>query len=160
MGIAGFHLIESNMVYLQNQNTKISRRLVCHARFLKSINKLPITLGVRILQMQQTSIKETTAGIEARYNIKGNTKYTGYLKGAYLGVQPLYRHQDAIVTVLSYQFNNWKVSASYDYNTSKISPVTENVGGFEISIQFNDIEGELFNQGDKYVNYQGSGGKL
>jgi type IX secretion system PorP/SprF family membrane protein len=160
MGIAGFHLIGSNMVYLQNQSAPISRRFVGHIRFLKSINESPIAIGFSALKMQQVSIKETTVGIEARYNIKGSTKYTGFLKDAYLGAQLLYRHQDAIVPVLSYKFNNWKISASYDYNTSKFSAVTGNVGGFEISIQFNDIEGELFNQGDKYVNYQGGGGNL
>ena len=156
IGVAGFHLIESNLVYLQNQMATISRRFVGHIHFLKSLSESPVAIGFSALQMQQVTSKETTVGIEARYNIKGNTKYTGFLKDAYLGAQLLYRHQDAIVPVLSYKFNNWKVSASYDYNTSKLSPVTGGVGGFEISIQFNDVEGELFNQGDKHVNYQGS----
>jgi len=160
IGAAAFHLLEPKLEFLQNPNAQVSRRFVGHTRFLKSMNSSPLALGGNVLYMQQVNNTETTIGFEGRYVLKGNTKYTGFLKDAYIGFQLLYRHQDAIIPVLSYKFNNWKISTSYDYNTSELGNVTGNVGGFEISIQFNDFEGQLFNQGNKYINYQGSGGNF
>jgi len=157
IGAAAFHLLEPKFNFLLYANAQVSRRYVGHARFLKSTSS-PFVIGGSLLYMQQAASQEFTAGVEARYTFKGNTKYTGYLKGAYLGFQLLYRNKDAIIPVISYKFNNWKISTSYDYNISALRTTTNSVGGFEISIQFNDFEGQLFGQGDKYVNYRGSTG--
>lgn len=160
IGIAAFHLLEPKFNFLQYPDAQTSRRFVGHSRFLKSLNQSPLVLGTNFLYMQHSANQETIIGFEARYLFKGNTKYTGFLKDAYIGFQLLYRHQDAIIPVLSYKFNNWKISTSYDYNYSELGNVTGNVGGFEISIQFNDFEGEIFNQGNKHTNYRGSTGSF
>ena len=158
-GIAAFHLLEPTFDFLGNSNAQTSRRYVAHARFLKSVAS-PFVIGGSFLFMQQTQIREYNIGVEMRYILHGATKYTGFLKDAYLGVQILYRYQEAIIPVLSYKFNNWKISTSYDYTLSEYSNANSSVGGFEISIQFNDFEGELFNQGNKYINYRGMSGNF
>jgi len=158
-GFAAYHLLEPKFNVLGNATSKTSRRYVGHARFLKSVAS-PFVIGGSVLYMQQEVYTEITIGFEMRYVLNGNTKYTGFIKDSYLAVQILYRNQDAIIPVLSYKFNNWKISTSYDYNLSKLNSVTGGNGGFEISIQFNDFEGELFNQGNKYTNYRGSAGNF
>lgn len=159
IGVGAFHLLEPKFTFQNNALAQASRRFVGHTRFLKTIQS-PFIIGANALFMKQAASQEITFGIESRYILHGNTKYTGFLKDSYLGFQLLYRYQDAIIPVLSLKIGNWKVATSYDYSVAKINSVTGGVGGFEISIQFNDLEGQLFNQGSKYVNYQGNSGNF
>lgn len=157
-GLAAFHLLEPKFNFIADSDAQISRRIVSHARFLSSVNDGPLALGGSFLYMQQAAEREIMLGFEMRYLLKGNTKYTGFVKDSYFGMQLLYRYQDAFIPVVFYKFNNWRISTSYDYNFSALNNLTNGVGGFEISIQFNDFDGELFGQGRKHSSYRGSGG--
>jgi len=159
-GIAAFHLLKPKFNFYQNSQAQTSRRFVGHGRFLSSVDKTSLVLGGNFLYMKQGASQEITIGFEVRSILKGNTKYTGFVKDSYIGAQLLYRNKDALIPVIFYKFNNWRISTSYDYNFSALNNLTGGNGGFEISIQFNDFEGELFNQGRKHNNYRGSGGNF
>lgn len=158
LGIASFRLLEPKYEFLLNGESKISRRYVAHGRYLTSISNSKIAIGVTGFFMLQNSSQEITFGPEFRYSLSTNTKYTGYLKDSYAGVQLLYRYKDAIIPVLFFKTGNFKLSGSYDYNLSDLNSASKGVGGFEISIQFNDFEGQLFNQGSKSVTLKGGSG--
>lgn len=159
-GIATFRLLEPQFAFLLSGESKISRRYVAHGRYLSSVNSSKVVLGGTFLYMKQNTSEEITLGPEFRYSLMTDTKYTGYLKDSYIGMQLLYRNKDAIVPVLFFKFGNFKLSGSYDYNFSDLSAASKGIGGFEFSIQFNDFEGQLFNQGSKHVAMRGSGGNL
>ncbi|MBI2280906.1 MAG: PorP/SprF family type IX secretion system membrane protein [Bacteroidetes bacterium] len=160
LGIASFRLLEPKYEFLLDGENKISRRYVAHARYLSSISNSKIVLGATAIFMKQNVSKEITFGPELRYSLSTNTKYTGYLKDSYVGVQLLYRYKDAIIPVLFLKTGNFRFSGSYDYNLSDLNSASKGVGGFELSIQFNDFEGQLFNQGSKSVTFKGSKGSF
>lgn len=159
-GLATFKLFEPKFDFYLNGESKASRRFVAHGRFLSSIAGTPIVLGGTFLAMKQNVSQEITLGPEIRISLLTDTKYTGYIKDSYIGMQILYRNQDAIIPVLFYKFGNFKVAGSYDYNISQLNEASKGNGGFEISIQFNDFEGQLFKQGSKHVTMRGSAGNL
>jgi len=159
-GIASFRLFEPKFAFLLSGESQISRRYVGHARYLTSINSSKVVLGGTFLYMQQNTSQEITFGPEFRYSLLTDTKYTGYVKDSYIGLQLLYRNQDAIIPVLFFKFGNFRLSGSYDYNYSSLNDASGGVGGFEFSIQFNDFEGQLFNQGSKHVTMRGAAGNL
>lgn len=160
IGAATFRLFQPKYSFIVSGESQISRRYVGHARYLSSINSSNIVLGGTFLYMKQNVSQEITFGPEIRYSLMTDTKYTGYLKDSYIGMQLLYRNKDAIIPVLFFKFGNFKVSGSYDYNYSSLKGASNGVGGFEFSIQFNDFEGTLFNQGSKHVTMRGSAGNL
>ena len=159
-GIATFRLFEPKFTFLLNGESQMSRRYVAHGRYLSSINNSKVVMGGTVLFMQQNTSQEITFGPELRYSLLTDTKYTGYVKDSYMGLQILFRNKDAIIPVLFFKFGNFRLSGSYDYNFSDLSAASKGVGGFEFSIQFNDFEGQLFNQGSKHVTMRGAAGNL
>lgn len=158
LGVASFRLLEPKYEFLLDGESKISRRYIAHGRYLTSISNSKVVIGATSLFMLQNSAQEITFGPELRYLLSTSTKYTGYLKDSYVGLQLLYRYKDAIIPVLFFKTGNFKLSGSYDYNLSDLNSASKGVGGFELSIQFNDFEGQLFNQGSKHVTMKGSSG--
>ncbi len=161
LGVASFRLFEPKYEFLLAGESQISRRYVAHGRYLSSIPGSKIIMGGTFLYMRQNTSQEITFGPELRYAISTDTKYTGYLKDSYAGMQLLYRYKDAIIPVIFFKFGNFKISTSYDYNLSTLrGGGAKGAGGMEFSIQFNDFEGVLFGQGSKHVTMKGSTGNL
>lgn len=161
LGVASFRLFEPKYEFLLAGESQLSRRYVGHGRYLTSIPGSKLVVGGTFLYMKQNTSQEVTIGPELRYAISNDTKYTGYLKDSYLGMQLLYRYKDAIIPVIFFKFGNFKVTTSYDYNLSTLrGGGAKGAGGMEFSLQFNDFEGVLFGQGSKHVTMKGSTGNL
>jgi len=122
-----------------------------HFKTLFAIGEKHIGVAPSGMFLMQGPHLEYSIGSSFLYFLKSDTKYTGFIKEAYLGVSLHYRHTDALVPGLIIKIGDIVVGMSYDYSIGKVQNFNGGMGGFEVSIQFNDTYGTLFNQGNMHI---------
>lgn len=87
------------------------------------------TLHVSAMQMIQGSISETLVGGAIQLNATpGAPKPTSFYFGSWV------RLNDAIIPYLGLEFDDFRIGATYDYNSSSLKTASQNRGGIEISL--------------------------
>ncbi len=70
---------------------------------------------------------EVVGGLNANYNLSGDGS-TQLIGGLY------YRYQDAVIPMVGFQLNDFKLTASYDATTSSLGAYNSRYGAYEISL--------------------------
>ncbi len=87
------------------------------------------TMHLSALQMFQAGFSETMVGGAIQLNTNPNDiKSTSLYFGTWV------RFNDAIIPYIGLEFGDYRLGASYDYNSSLIRTATQNRGGIEISL--------------------------
>ncbi|MFT4694953.1 MAG: type IX secretion system PorP/SprF family membrane protein [Urechidicola sp.] len=74
-------------------------------------------------------------GATYKMNVGMQSRYTGYFNASYLEFGGIYRHKDAIVAIVKFDwFKKIQIGASYDINISKLRTASVYQGGFELSL--------------------------
>lgn len=85
----------------------------------------------------QGTSKELIVGCQYLYMHGMNSKYTGELSSSAFVFGLYYRAADAIIPMFGYHHQeSVKALISYDFNVSRLTPVTNARGGFEVSLVF------------------------
>ncbi len=97
------------------------------------------TLMPSLIAYQQGSSLLLNGGLNVRYVLEEASRYTDNQtdKAVYFGV--FYRFRDAIAITFRYDFKEFAFGAAYDITTSKLTPTSKSVGGFEIFLQYKGI---------------------
>ncbi|HMZ47053.1 MAG TPA: PorP/SprF family type IX secretion system membrane protein [Chitinophagaceae bacterium] len=88
------------------------------------------TLHVSALQSFQGGAAETVVGGAIQFNVSGNEapKPTSFYAGAWL------RFKDALIPYIGLEFDDFRLGATYDINTSSLKNASQKRGGLEISL--------------------------
>lgn len=110
----------------QNIDTRISMR---HTVFLNGSFKLDDAwiLNPNVYYSNMASSTEIVAGLNAQRNLSGDGN-TQLLVGAY------YRLEDALIPMIGFQQNNFKITFNYDATSSPLKNFNATKGAYEISI--------------------------
>ena len=73
------------------------------------------------------NVMEVVGGLNANYNLSGDGSKQ-LIGGMY------YRYQDAVIPVVGFQINDFKLTASYDATTSSLGKYNNRYGAYEISL--------------------------
>jgi type IX secretion system PorP/SprF family membrane protein len=111
-------------------------KTVAHALVSYGIKNTSIELQPAFYYFMQGNSKETVAGVNFRYVLKEESKYTGLVKGAAVSLGGYYRIQDAAIIAATIEYGSYTIGLSYDVNTSKLRSASNYKGGFEISLAF------------------------
>jgi len=150
IGYAAYNLLRPSKFSFNPLDRSFVRHVV-HGRSLFAIEELKYGIAPQFLLQKQGPHFDLTIGADIKYYIHSDTKYTGFISEYNVGLGFYYRHNDAIITNFSIQFNNLNISISYDLSVGSLSAYNGTIGGFAIGIQFNDTYGVLFNQGNMHV---------
>jgi type IX secretion system PorP/SprF family membrane protein len=150
IGYAAFNLFRPTKISLL-PNDRYFVRHVFHGRSLFAVRELKYGIAPQFLIQKQGPHFDATLGADIKYYVKGDTKYTGFVRECNLGIGLFYRYNDAVITKFSIQFNDLNISLAYDLSVGELSKYNGTVGGFSIGIQLNDTYGVLFNQGNMHV---------
>tara|TARA_Y100001968_G_C19443466_1_gene763907 strand:+ start:3196 stop:4284 length:1089 start_codon:yes stop_codon:yes gene_type:complete len=150
IGYGAFNLFKPRKISLL-ANDRAFVRHVIHGRGLFAIQELKYGIAPQFLIQKQGPHFDATAGADVKYYVKGDTKYTGFVRECNLGMGLFYRYNDAIIPKFSIQINDLNISLSYDLSVGPVNNFNGTVGGFSIGIQYNDTYGVLFNQGNMHV---------
>ena len=141
IGLSLFHINSPKESFL-NDNNRLPSRKVIHAGSTIYLNE-KIFIVPNILYMSNDKANDLLAGTNVGYvflnefNIKKAVFLGSYFRDG------ISRNPDAIVIVGGVNYNKFDVGISYDINISDLNKVTNNKGGFEISLIYKGIDYQL-----------------
>jgi type IX secretion system PorP/SprF family membrane protein len=127
-GIALFNLTSPKESFFGNGDVRLDRRLTAHLTYQHQINDKIDVIPSAFL-MKQGTYKEFVFGALGKYIV---SDFRGDYQAAYVGMW--YRTKDAGYMSAGYEFNNWNVSLSYDFNLSTLRPASAGRGGIELAV--------------------------
>ena len=136
IGIAGYHLNKPKQKLLSNTESVIPMKFVAQFSGTFDISGSKVALQPSMFYAIQGPFTEITPGMLVKLKYGASTKYTGFFKQAafYFGIH--YRVKDAILPQVYFEFTDYMIGVSYDYNISDLSSATGGNGGFEISLRY------------------------
>lgn len=136
IGASYNHIIRPKFDWFYTGPDKMYGNLVLHADALIGVPNSKWSILPAIIVQFQGPSKEILFGSQYRIELKGASKVTGFVKGAYFSLGTFYRWGDAFIPSLTFEFDHYSIGLSYDFNTSQLRTATNGNGGFEISLKF------------------------
>ena len=155
LGYSIYNILRPEVQFFAQQDRQFMRHNF-HFKSLFAVNEMHYGFAPKAFFVMQGPHLDYQIGTDFLYFLQADTKYTGLIKEAYIGGGLYYRNTDAIIPTLTVKVGDFIMQLSYDIGIGDIGNVNQNVGGFEISLQFNDTYGTLFNQGNMHVVNGGS----
>ena len=129
LGAAAYHLTRPRQNFGNESfirlNTKWTGQLGVRARLSERLG-----LTVHVDYANQQPYQELIGGGMITYRNYDAEKKMSY--GISAGM--FYRHKDALIPTVKFDFGQYAVTASYDMNNSSLKPASGGVGGWEISL--------------------------
>jgi type IX secretion system PorP/SprF family membrane protein len=136
IGLAVQHLNKPVYSFYGNGDERLPVKFVAHGNAAIGIKNYSLILEPSYLVMIQGGHREITPGLFVKYVNQESSKYTGRKKTSAFGLGGYYRFKDAFVAEARYEFSNWSIGTSYDFNISDLTAASKSKGGFEISLRF------------------------
>ncbi|MCC7301986.1 MAG: PorP/SprF family type IX secretion system membrane protein [Bacteroidia bacterium] len=136
-GVAYFHILPMVNAFGGSGDVLYSK-YVGHFWMSKGIKNSRLALQPSVLFFMQGPQTELNFGLDVKYQVKENSKVTGYEKGTsvYLGLH--HRLMDAVVINAMYEYDSFTVGLSYDVNVSELTNATFGRGGLEVALRYRD----------------------
>ena len=144
---AGFsvsHINKPKQKFLSTTNEQLFSKFNIHGKCLIGAPHSNIGFAPSFLFSFQGKQKELMGGLMVKYYMKQDSKYTGIIRKASVGLGAYYRNQDALIVAFLMEFSQYAIGFSYDLNTSRLTKVTTMRGGPEVTIRFNSAAKYLF----------------
>lgn len=136
IGVAYNHILRPKFNWFSMGPDQLYSNLVAHAEFLIGLSNSKWSIAPAIIGQFQGPSKEILFGSQYRCQLKGASKVTGYVKGAYLNLGTFVRLGDAFIPSVAFEFDKYSIGLSYDVNISQLRSVSNGGGGFEVSLKF------------------------
>ncbi|PCJ24338.1 MAG: hypothetical protein COA97_10070 [Flavobacteriales bacterium] len=136
IGIAGYHLNKPKQDFLSETQDEIPMKIVAQFSGTFDLRSSKLSLVPSMFYATQSGYKEITPGLLFKIRFGNTTKYSGLFKQGAIYFGSHYRLKDAIIPQVYFEFTDYMIGISYDYNNSSLSSVTGGFGGLEISIRY------------------------
>ncbi len=134
-GVSVFHINKpANSFY--NTVEKLNMKVTGYANAEIGLANSNISIVPGVIYSQQGSSAEFLAGTMFQYQLKADSKYTGYVKASSLSLGAYYRGKDAVIATALFKISQYAIGLSYDINVSGLKTASNGRGGFEISLRF------------------------
>ena len=142
-GAAMHHLNQPNVSFL-NQQESLYSRLTIHAGGEYPLNK-KVSLKPNLIYMKQGPHTEINAGTSVRFKMGESLRQQNEFTGQFFQIGAWYRvgnkvdggiHSDAVIISSRFDFNNYGIGFSYDYNLSSLNQAATANGSFELSLTY------------------------
>lgn len=141
---SAFHLNRAKQEYGAGSSYRMPVKLVgaLTSRIDFEDTKFSITPGV--LVQKQAEAWQMLAGSYIKYRTGVGTKVTGQKTVNAMGLGMYYRTKDAFIAKLLYEMGDYAIGLAYDFNVSGYRTASRYMGGFEISLRYNNLASSLF----------------
>lgn len=143
-GASMAHLNKPNVSFLNRQESLYSR-LTVHAGGEYPLNR-KLSLRPNIIFLSQGPHREINAGSSIRFGLNAPGNVDTQDLGQFFEIGAWYRignkvdgglHSDALIIASRFDFNNYGIGLSYDYNVSQLNQAAAANGSFELSLTYN-----------------------
>ena len=136
VGFALHHINKPVYSFYGDTDHRLPMKFIAHGKAVIGIKNYSLVLEPSYLVMIQAGHHEITPGLMVKYTPREASRYTGRVKASAFCLGGYYRHKDALVACLRYEYTFWSAGFSYDINISNLNTVSSARGGFEISLRF------------------------
>ena len=144
IGASVTHLTQPNLSFESHASDLMFMRFAVIGNSLIGLKNTPLSLMPGFVFYRQGPVQEIQAGSMLKYNLKENSKYTGYIRSASVAWGAYYRWDDALVATFLLELANYAIGFSYDANLSKLTPASYARGGFEVSLKYVNASNYLY----------------
>lgn len=148
-GFSMYHINQAKQKFLDNTNERLYIRYNIHGKLLAGIKNTNLALGPSFLMQFNGPSNEIVAGMNFKYYLKENSKYTGFIQQSALSFGIHYRNRDAVILSGLIESGKFAIGISYDVNTSGLTSVSSLRGGPEFTIRYNTPNPFLFETNSK-----------
>lgn len=135
-GISLNHVNQPTFQFFTSEEDRLKMKVNAHSKAQIGIPNSNMSVIPSVLVMIQGKQKEILPGIAARYTLREESRYTGFVKEAYFTLGGMVRTGDAVILHSMIEFNDFAFGLSYDVNISKLSNATSGKGGVEFAIRY------------------------
>lgn len=135
-GVAAFHLNRPKYSYYGDATEKIYPKLVAHGWASIGTGNSNLCLEPSFVYFRQGAQQEITAGVNFKYLLTEESKFTGRKKASAVSLGGYLRAKDAIIATSMFEFSSYACGFSYDVNVSSLRAVSRKRGGFEVFLRF------------------------
>lgn len=134
-GVSASHINQPKLRYF-SAGESLAMKFTVHGGAAIGISNTNYAIAPSFLYLRQGKLKEITAGTFVKYQLRENSRYTGFIHSSYFSLGGFYRASDAMILALLFEKENYSVGFSYDVNSSKLREASNAQGAFEISIRY------------------------
>lgn len=136
LGFSVSHVNQPALTFLQGSDEKMDMRISVHGRAQIGVEGSNMAFVPSMLFQMQGTQKEIVPGLMVRYQLREQSKYTGFINDAYLSVGGHFRVGDAVIIHALIELNDLALGISYDLNVSNLTLASSGKGGFEIALRY------------------------
>jgi len=143
VGIAGYHLNNPKMKYVNGSGDRLHRKYVGHLGVETDLGASRMSLEVNAVQFAQGGHYESLFGALLKYRMETNTKLTGFRQDAFFAIGCYARINDAIIPAVMIDWKGFQFGVSYDVTVSKLRKAYKG-GSLEFSLAYTNRNKALF----------------
>jgi len=137
IGAAFSHIGRPSVSFYSVSETPLRTKVTVHSSAEIVLGKsYNAWIEPKVIVNMQGNQKEIVAGAYYKNKVQLQSRYTNYMKEAYVYGGAFYRLQDALVLAFRAEYNTWGLGLSYDVNMSTLSKLSSTSSSFEITINY------------------------
>jgi len=136
-GLAVYHANQPASSFLSLAQDKLAMRISGFINSSFNIVNTQLSIQPAVYVQLQSKYSEVMFGTYLRYNIRESSHFTGSIKPVAAALGLFSRYKDAFVAKGYFQYHQFSVGLAYDFNLSRLTPVSKSRGGFEVFLRFN-----------------------
>lgn len=131
-GYAVYHINRPSYSFFNSEDDPLYMRHAVFANASFGIANTTMFLDPAIYFQMQGPSMEILLGTDYKVLLTDGSKVTGNIKNSFVSMGAYYRVGDAIIPRVIYNYSDFSLGMSYDFNVSSLSQVTRTRGGMEI----------------------------
>lgn len=136
-GLAVYHANQPASSFVSLPEDKLAMRISGFINSSFNIRNTPLAVQPAVYVQLQSKYSEVLFGTYLRYNLRESSHFTGSIKPVAAALGIFSRYKDAFVAKGYFQYHQFSVGMAYDFNLSRLTPVSKSRGGVEIFLRFN-----------------------
>jgi type IX secretion system PorP/SprF family membrane protein len=144
ISLGAYHLNRPVQDFREGADYKLPIRYAAALTSVLDMEDTRFTLMPTVVYQMQGSYEQLMVGSHIKVRMSSGTKVTGERTQNAIGFGAFYRWKDALIPKLTFDLGDFSIGLSYDVNVSGYRTASGGMGGFEISLRYNDLATSLF----------------
>lgn len=150
VSVGAFHLNRPEQDFGLGSAYRLPVRWTYAVTSLVDLEDTKFTINPAIVYHRQGTFESLIMGSFLKYRMRIGTKVTGKKSWNAIGFGLFFRNKDALIPKLAFDLGDFSIGMSYDVNMSSYRVATRGMGGFEISLRYNNLASSLFESRKEY----------
>lgn len=149
VGFSACHLNRPKYSFMKLDNERLAIRYAAFVHADLGIENSRMRIQPGLFYLRQAGHQEIMAGTNFGYIIHEGSRSTGFTRPITFYTGIFYRHKDAMIGRMAFEYDVFSLGFAYDMNISDLATVSKTIGGFEFFLRYSMGDGGGFRMGKK-----------